>query len=394
MLNRALTVAAVLALGVALTASAGTYPMSLDQAFDKAAQTEQPVLMKIGTEWCSACQAFDKAVATDDAFRAGVGEDAILVQIDAEKGDGVQVAQRYNVSNFPTFILANAEGEVMDRWVGFKKSGYFTKTLDKAVVDAMPVSERWTRYRQEPNAKDAAKLANLRMSEGYYADAAALYGRAMDLDKVEDYTWNQFMAVSKGTKNGLFTTTDLTAAADAVYARADENSSSMFGVLWTMRDAARHEGDNDLFVPYLKAAVEATEGSEDKEVVSYRRRYEADYVLFVEEDVDKAIEVKKATMDEGWEQNTNQLNNFAWWCFENSINLDEAYAMAQKGVDLAKAGNEKANVLDTLAEICNVKGDCDEAVTLIHLAIAEDPNNEYFQKQAERFEEAALAQQN
>ena len=120
MLNRALTVATVLALGAALTASAGTYPMSLDQAFDKAAQTEKPVLMKIGTEWCSSCKAFDKAVASNDEFRAGVGEDAILVQIDAEKGDGVQIAQRYQVSNFPTFILANAEGEVMDRWLEAK----------------------------------------------------------------------------------------------------------------------------------------------------------------------------------------------------------------------------------------------------------------------------------
>ncbi len=391
MLKRVTILLTLLVIGTTLAAHAGT--LSYDQALQKAAKSDKPVLLKIGTSWCSSCKAFDKAVETDADFRSGIAGDAILVQLDAEKGEGVSIAERYHVKNYPTFVLTNADGDALDRWLGFKKAEHFTKTLAKAVVDPVTVSDRWTRFAKSPNAKDAAKLAAFRMGEGYYGDAAALYQRAMDMNKVADYTWARFTAVSKGAKKGFFTNAAVIDAADALFARADESSSSMFGVLWTMRNMARHEANNDLFVPYLKAAIETTEESEDEEVAKYRKFYKADYVLFVEGDAEKAIEVKRAGMDEGWDKNANELNNFAWWCFENSINLDEAYELAGRGVDLAKAGNEKANILDTMAEICNLKGDCDEAVTLIHLAIAEDPENEYFQGQAERFEAALLTQE-
>jgi hypothetical protein len=66
--------------------------------------------------------------------------------------------------------------------------------------------------------------------------------------------------------------------------------------------------------------------------------------------------------------------------------------MAQRGIELASAGREKANILDTLAEICNLSGDCGEAVDYIRLAVVEDPENEYFQEQLVRFEKLLAAQ--
>jgi hypothetical protein len=61
--------------------------------------------------------------------------------------------------------------------------------------------------------------------------------------------------------------------------------------------------------------------------------------------------------------------------------------MARRGVEVAAAGSEKANLLDTAAEICNARGHCDDAVDLIRQAVEEDPDREYFKKQLKRFEE-------
>ena len=66
--------------------------------------------------------------------------------------------------------------------------------------------------------------------------------------------------------------------------------------------------------------------------------------------------------------------------------------MARRGVELAEAGKMKANILDTLAEICNLSGNCGDAVEYMRLAVAEAPENEYFQKQLERFETLLAAQ--
>jgi benzoyl-CoA reductase/2-hydroxyglutaryl-CoA dehydratase subunit BcrC/BadD/HgdB len=43
-------------------------------------------------------------------------------------------------------------------------------------------------------------------------------------------------------------------------------------------------------------------------------------------------------------------------------------------------------ILDTLAEICNARGTCKDAVTYIELAIKEAPGNDYYKKQLERFQ--------
>jgi tetratricopeptide (TPR) repeat protein len=91
-------------------------------------------------------------------------------------------------------------------------------------------------------------------------------------------------------------------------------------------------------------------------------------------------------------EDARALNAFAWWCFENKINLEEARQLAEKGVTLAKPGGEKAMILDTLAEICNELGNRGDAVETTRAALAESPNNAYFKRQLERFEKL-LAEQ-
>ena len=91
------------------------------------------------------------------------------------------------------------------------------------------------------------------------------------------------------------------------------------------------------------------------------------------------------TRPEGWEEDPGELNGFAWWCFENRINLEQAEDLARRGVELAPEGEEKAMVLDTLAELVFLRGDENEAVALIRQAIEQSPDNEYYREQMVRF---------
>ena len=63
-----------------------------------------------------------------------------------------------------------------------------------------------------------------------------------------------------------------------------------------------------------------------------------------------------------------------------------AEELARHGVELAEAGEEKANLLHTLAEICQMRGKGDEAVALIRQAIEEQPDSEYYKEQLVRFQ--------
>ena len=100
------------------------------------------------------------------------------------------------------------------------------------------------------------------------------------------------------------------------------------------------------------------------------------------------VRLERDRLPEGWEENPDQLNRFAWWCFENDVNLEEAQELALKGVELAETDGQKANILDTAAEICNALGNCDEAIVLMKRALEDEPTSEYYAEQLTRFEEA------
>ena len=61
------------------------------------------------------------------------------------------------------------------------------------------------------------------------------------------------------------------------------------------------------------------------------------------------------------------------------------------GARLTTDDGERANILDTAAEICNARGDCSKAVQLIKEAIELDPDKVYFQDQLVRFESLQAA---
>ena len=75
-------------------------------------------------------------------------------------------------------------------------------------------------------------------------------------------------------------------------------------------------------------------------------------------------------------------NNLAWLCAVSRRQLDDGLVHAQRAVELAP--NAPA-YLDTLAEIRFQKGDKDRALELIKKCIELEPDNDYFQKQRERF---------
>jgi thioredoxin-related protein len=393
-----LAIAGLLLTSAISGASAAT-ATSLDDAKKLSAESGLPVLLKVGTSWCGYCKAFDKASTTDENLRTALADNVILCPVDAEKGEGVDIARMYSVNDYPTFVLTNDAGEMMDRWTGYHKPDKFVQHLTAAVENPITVKERLARFQEHPTEIDARKIGELRDYGGYFAEAIAYYNRAQALNPASDTNYDLLVlnAMARGTEGNLFGVDQVRDQADGIVASDTRTSAHLLKVAYTMGKLAQMAGDRSHFLPYLKAAVEGTEGDEGESVMKGRSKLLPEYALHIEKSTKKAVSLKKeafalATAPENWMENANLLNNFAWWCFENSINLDEAEEFARKGIERAEAGNMKANILDTLAEICNLKGDCGDAVKYIELAVAEDPENEYFQKQLVRFQELLAAQ--
>jgi tetratricopeptide (TPR) repeat protein len=312
--------------------------------------------------------------------------------VDAEKGEGIEMAKTHGVTGYPTFIVFNGSGEVVSRWTGYSK-GDFLPRAHATAADPATIEEREARYESDPTAVDAATLSAYWESKGEIHRAVDLLGRAQELneDPETDYRLTILQSIVVGLGDG-FTIDDVVPAADAVFASEFYGDADLLGAAELMEHAAARAETPETATPYIKTAVARSASSTDETAVAVRTRLLPAYALRVENDPAAAVVHKKTAMGEGWMDDSRRLNAFAWWCFENRINLEEARTLAERGVEQADPGSEKAMVLDTLAEICNELGDCGDSVELMRRAVAESPETAYYKTQLDRFEKL-LAEQ-
>jgi tetratricopeptide (TPR) repeat protein len=280
--------------------------------------------------------------------------------------------------------LVNAKGETIERWSGYSKE-YLINTLGSAVKDPTTIEQKHARFMKKPNAKDADKLAAYHGTRGEVKESVDLSRKAVELEPNDDRRMNLVTAVADGVRLGQMKTEDLAKERDAMLA-STKNPEALLQLAATMKHATETP-DPNLFVPVLEPAIAATKDNPDYK--SGRDALLVDKALYIEKNKSKAYDLQKAGMPEGWMEDPAKLNSFAWWAFENQVNLKEAEELATKGVKLAPAGADRAMVLDTLAEIQFARGEKAEAVKSAEQAVKEHPEKEYYKKQLDRFRGSA-----
>src|SRR5262245_46094459 len=285
-------------------------------------------------------------------------------------GAGEALAEKYAAHGLPHFVLMDASGTARDRWIGYRGPESWLRAFNGAIADPASIEEKEKRFKTEPTEALAAALGRIHTSlhEGkeavaFYREAERMAGSPKAAYEAEIYL-QQWMGLGDGT----FTLDELRASADAVMAASDSDPLDMLTVASTMGDVAKDRKDPSLFAPYAGPALEAASGMSDQRAVKMRHEIEIAQALLVKGDKGAALELERASMPPGWDQDADKLNEFAWWCFEAQVNLEEAERLARRGIDLAKPGAQKAQLLDTAAEICNLLGSCDDAVTLAEQA--------------------------
>jgi thiol-disulfide isomerase/thioredoxin len=368
---------------------------SPEQAWEDAvaaAGRDGVVLVDFYADWCGPCKRFDAALDEDPTLLTSL-ERVSFVQIDAEKGYGETLAETYGVSGFPTFVLTDADGALLDRWSGWEDAEGFIATLDEALVAPMPLEARIARFEAEPTADDAVRLARMAETADDSAEAVRYYREAVGIDpsRSTEVLPSLTYASIGGLRSEATTIEEVRETARAMFAdEGIELADKVEIALMLSRAGSRHDAP-DLAVEFLTAAMPAAEASDDERVVSMRADLGIAHALTVLDDPQAALEFKRASMEDGWSDDPAQLNGFAWWCFEHEVNVEEALELARKGADLAEPGSERAMILDTVAELCNLAGDCGEAIATIDLAIEQDPDRAYYKEQRARFE-AILAE--
>lgn len=104
-----------------------------DAAVAKAKEENKILLVEFhGSDWCPPCIKLNNEVLSTEAFKTLADESLVLVNVDfprktslpeAQQEHNNQLAQKFGARYFPTVLLVDTEGKVLDKMVGYPKGG-------------------------------------------------------------------------------------------------------------------------------------------------------------------------------------------------------------------------------------------------------------------------------
>ena len=88
------------------------------QLLDKASKEGKMIMLDFYTDWCVPCKQMEERVLSQKRVGKAVNSDFISMRIDAQKGEGIDLAKQFNVTGYPTIIFLTPAGKEINRLRG------------------------------------------------------------------------------------------------------------------------------------------------------------------------------------------------------------------------------------------------------------------------------------
>lgn len=104
--------------GIVLFAQTNFRELTLQQALDQAKSEGKMVFVDCYTSWCGPCKYMADKVFPQQELGDYLNNRFVCLKINAEQGEGVDIAKRYAVAAYPTFLILKTDGELIYKIVG------------------------------------------------------------------------------------------------------------------------------------------------------------------------------------------------------------------------------------------------------------------------------------
>lgn len=132
---------------------------SFSEILATAKKENKMVFMDAYTTWCGPCKWIASKIFTNDTVADFYNQKFICCHFDMERGEGLELAKRYQVKAYPTLLFINPDGAVVHLRVGAPRK--VRDYLDMANI-AMTPGEGYTAYmeRYRQGARDPQFMLN------------------------------------------------------------------------------------------------------------------------------------------------------------------------------------------------------------------------------------------
>ncbi|MDG4654059.1 thioredoxin family protein [Chryseobacterium arthrosphaerae] len=321
----------------------------------KAKKEKKLIFVDAYASWCGPCKLMVKNIFPLQSVGDYYNAHFINAKIDMEKGEGIDLAKKYNVKAFPTYLFIDGNGEAVHRTLGYVEE----KDFIQFAKDAEDPNRRLTSLKQqfEKGEKAPEFLKNLavltiyndpefagKVLNRYFGQKAALDQEDVQLllsgvqttesplykifqDKKEDI--QKFLPADRYEK--FDKNIKLNTVAKKAYNADTKTWNDSYFMAETQKFLSKEEADKIL------KRMKANRALKNKDIPAYEK-----LIMELYQDYSAA--------------SSEELNSLAWNFFENVSNkasLEKAIVWAQESV---KKDQNYANT-DTLANLYNKIGD-------------------------------------
>ncbi|MFP8894517.1 thioredoxin family protein [Chryseobacterium cucumeris] len=321
----------------------------------KAKKEKKLVFIDAYASWCGPCKLMVKNIFPLQSVGDYYNSHFINAKIDMEKGEGIELAKKYNVKAFPTYLFIDGNGEAVHRTLGYVEE----KDFIQFAKDAEDPNKRLTSLKQqfEKGEKDPEFLKNLA--------GLTMYNDAEFAGKVLNRYFQQKTILDQEDIQMLLSGVQTT---DSPLYKIFQDKKADIVKFFPEDKYEKFEKNIKLNTISKKAYNAETKKWDDSyfmaEAQKFLSKEEADKIL-KRMKANRALknkdipEYEKLILDiykDYSAAGSEELNSLAWNFFENVSNkasLEKAIAWAQESV---KKNQNFANT-DTLANLYNKVGD-------------------------------------
>ena len=149
---------------------------TFEEALVKAKQENKPLFVDFYAVWCVPCKKMAKTVFTQEAVGKYFNEHFISLQLDAEKGENVQIAKNYKVVAYPTVAFIAPDGKALSVNTGAMNADELMEAAKIVAGESVSFEELYNKYKADNNDLDVQQQlllkapSFLQAQEGMEAD--------------------------------------------------------------------------------------------------------------------------------------------------------------------------------------------------------------------------------
>jgi len=159
------------------------------------------------TEWCGPCKKMAKDVFTTQEAGKFYNSNFINYKMDMEKGEGLEIAKKYKVKAYPTYLFINSNGELVHRAVGSMKVTDFILLGENALDPAKNLKGHIDKF-NAGQRKPEFLLEYAIMLKEAYMDYEIVAKEYFDIQEKEllsnDQNWEAIYALTNSTSSREF----------------------------------------------------------------------------------------------------------------------------------------------------------------------------------------------